>query len=131
MPRGHLRDTGLLHHFLHIGSLQQLQGSVIAGFSFEAFVIEEILKGLQDARIQANAYYYRTYSGAEIDLILEGDFGLLPIEIKYGATILSRQLRAMTAFIQEHKLAFGIVINQADRLEWLTDKIIQIPAGYL
>ncbi len=131
MPRGHIRDSGLLHHFLHIKNLQQLQASVIAGFSFEAFVIEEILKGLQDSRIQADAYYYRTYSGAEIDLILEGDFGLLPIEIKYGSRILSRQLRAMTEFIQDHKLPFGIVINQADRLEWLTDKIIQVPATYL
>ncbi len=131
MARGHIRDTGLLHHSLQIKNLQQLQSSIIAGFSFEAFVIEEILKGLQDARIKANAYYYRTYNGAEIDLILEGDFGLLPIEIKYGSTVLSRQLRAMTEFIQDHNLPFGIIINQADSIEWLTDKIVQIPAGYL
>jgi len=94
-------------------------------------VIEEILKGLQDSRIQANAYYYRTYAGAEIDLILEGNFGLLPIEIKYGSTILSRQLRAMTEFVHEQQLPYGIIINQADRIEWLTEKIIQIPVGYL
>lgn len=131
MPRGHIRDTGLLHHLLHIGSLKQLQSSVIAGFSFEAFVIEEILKGLQDVRVQTQAYYYRTHSGAEIDLVLEGNFGILPIEIKYGSTILARQLRSMTAFIQEHHLPFGVVINQADKVEWLTKNIIQVPAGYL
>lgn len=131
MPRGHIRDTGLLHHLLHIGSLQQLQSSVIAGFSFEAFVIEEILKGLQDVRIQTQAYYYRTHSGAEIDLVLEGNFGILPIEIKYGSTVLSRQLRSMTEFIQEHHLSFGILINQADKIEWLTKNIIQVPATYL
>lgn len=131
MPRGHIQDTGLLHHLLHINSLKQLQSSVVAGFSFEAFIIEEILKGLQDARIQAEAYYYRTHSGAEIDLILEGAFGILPIEIKYGSTILGRQLRSLTEFIQEHQLPFGIVINQADRIEWLTNTIIQIPAGYV
>lgn len=131
MPRGHIRDTGLLHHLLHIGSLKQLQSSVIAGFSFEAFVIEEILKGLQDVRVQTQTYYYRTHSGAEIDLILKGNFGILPIEIKYGSTILSRQLRSMTEFIQEHHLPLGIVINQADKIEWLTKNIIQVPAGYL
>ena len=101
------------------------------GFSFEGFVIEEILKGLQDVRVQTQAYYYRTHSGAEIDLVLEGKFGILPIEIKYGSTILSRQLRSMTEFIQEHRLPFGVLINQADRIEWLTKNIIQIPAGYL
>ena len=131
MPRGHIRDTGLLHHLLRIGSLTQLQASVVAGFSFEAFVIEEILKGLSDLRIPTEAYYYRTYSGAEIDLVLEGNFGILPIEIKYGSTILSRQLRAMTAFIEEHRLPLGVVINQADKIEWLTKNIIQVPAGYL
>ena len=131
MPRGHIRDTGLLHHLLHIGSLQQLQSSVIASFSFEAFVIEEILKGLQDVRVPVQAYYYRTHSGAEIDLILKGNFGMLPIEIKYGSTILARQLRSMTEFIQDHHLPFGMVINQADSIEWLTKNIIQIPIGYL
>jgi predicted AAA+ superfamily ATPase len=131
MPRGHIRDTGLLHHLLHIGSLKQLQSSVVAGFSFEAFVIEEILKGLQDIRVQTQAYYYRTHSGAEIDLVLEGNFGILPIAIKYGSTVLSRQLRSMTEFIQEHRLPFGVLINQADRIEWLTKNIIQVPAGYL
>jgi len=31
------------------------------------------------------AYYYdRTKHGAEVDLILEGSFGVLPIEIKFG-----------------------------------------------
>ena len=131
MPRGHIRDTGLLHHLLHIGSLKQLQSSIIAGFSFEAFVIEEILKGLQDIRVQVEACYYRTHSGAEIDLVLEGNFGILPIEIKYGSTVLARQLRSMTEFIAEHRLPFGVLINQADKIEWLTKNIIQIPAGYL
>lgn len=82
-------------------------------------------------RIEANAYYYRTYAGAEIDLILEGAFGLLPIEIKYGSTVLGRKLRALTEFIEEHSLPFGLVINQADKIEWLTDRILQVPVGYL
>ena len=43
MPRGHIRDTGLLHHLLRIHDIEQLQSHVMAGFSFEAFVIEEIL----------------------------------------------------------------------------------------
>ena len=111
--------------------MSQLQSSIVAGFSFEAFVIEEILKGLQDVRVPTQAYYYRTHSGAEIDLVLEGNFGILPIEIKYGSTVLSRQLRSMTEFLQEHSLPFGVLINQADRIEWLTKNIIQIPAVYL
>ena len=39
--------------------------------------------------------------------------------------------QCLSEFIHENQLALGIVINQADQLEWLTDKIIQIPVGYL
>ncbi len=132
MPRGHIRDSGLLHHFLKIRNIEALQNDPIVGFSFESFVIEEILKGLQDARLRnVDAYYYRTRSGAEIDLILEGPFGAVPIEIKYGQRVTRHQLRWLDEFVIENKLPFGIIINQADVAEWLTEKIIQIPAGFL
>ncbi len=132
MPRGHIRDSGLLHHLLHINSLESLQGDPIAGFSFEAFVIEEILKGLQDARLRhVDAYYYRTRSGAEIDLILQGPFGILPIEIKYGSQVYRSQLRSLQDFIESNQLPFGIVVNQSQQVLWLTDQIIQIPVGCL
>lgn len=132
MPKGFIRDSGLLHHLLRISSLESLYMDPIVGGSFEAFVIEELLKGLQDSGIrQVEAYYYRTRGGSEIDLIIEGDFGLLPIEIKYGSTILGRQLRGLTEFISAQKLPFGIVINQSDQAQWLTPNILQVPVGYL
>ncbi len=132
MPKGHIRDSGLLHHLLHIDSLEELQNDPDCGFSFESFVIEEILKGLQDAKIRDVEYYfYRTRNGAEIDLILEGRFGLLPIEIKHGTKITRQQLKSLIDFIKDNGCAFGIVINQSDQIEWLTEDIIQIPAGYL
>lgn len=132
MPRGHIRDSGLLHNLNHIQDLEALQNHPIVGFSFESFVIEEIVKGLQDAHIRDfDAYYYRTRSGAEIDLILEGSFGLLPIEVKYGYQVARNQLRALNDFVTQHKLSFGILINQGDQIEWLNDKIIQIPASYI
>ncbi len=132
MPKGHIRDSGLLHHLLRIKDLTDLQSDPIAGFSFEAFVIEEILKGLQDIGVRNfSPYYYRTRGGSEIDLILEGDFGLLPIEIKYGSTILGRQLKGMTEFIQAQKIPFGIVINQSEHMEWVTPSILKVPVHYL
>jgi predicted AAA+ superfamily ATPase len=131
MPRGHIRDSGLLHHLLKIASLEQLQNDPIAGFSFEAFMIEEILKGLQAAQIRnVSYYYYRTRNGAEIDLILHGSFGVLPIEIKYGSTISGRQLKALREFIDVNNLPFGVLVNQATEVEWLSEQIIQVPAIY-
>lgn len=132
MPKGHIRDSGLLHHLLRIDNLESLYSDPIVGHSFEGFVAEEILKGLQDIGIlNVQPYYYRTRSGAEIDLILEGNFGLLPIEIKHGKTIKRNKLLTLTQFIKDHKLPFGIIVNQSESVEWLTPTIVQIPAGFI
>lgn len=132
MPKGHIRDSGLLHHLLHIINLESLYNDPIAGRSFEGFVIEEILKGIQDAGIvNTQFFYYRTRSGAEIDLILEGNFGLLPIEIKLGKTVIRNKLLTLSRFVEEHQLSFGMVINQSEQVEWLTQNIVQIPVGWM
>ena len=132
MPKGHLRDTGLLHYLLRLNEHSVLMSDPIVRKSFESFVIEELMKGLQDAGVvNVDAHYYRTYKGAEIDLILQGSFGTLPIEIKYGSTVQRRQLRSLQSFVEAHQLPFGVLINQAEQVKWLTERIIQIPAGLL
>jgi uncharacterized protein len=132
MPKGYIRDCGLLHNLLRIQTLDELQQHPIIGHSFESFVIEEIIKGLQATNVTNwDACYYRTRNGTEIDLILDGSFGTLPIEIKYGSRVDYKQLRSLESFIEEHQLPFGILINQSKKVEWLTAKIVQIPVGWL
>lgn len=132
MPKGHFADSGLLHYLTGIRDINFLKQYPLMGRFFESFVIEEIIKGLQTQSIgHWDAYHYRTKHGAQIDLILEGRFGILPIEIKYGVRVQRKQLTTLTNFINYNKLKFGIVINQAETIEWLTPQIIQIPVGYI
>jgi len=132
MPKGIVRDAGLLNYLGNITTREQLVRSPLIGQIFESFVIEEILKGMHASNIAKWDYsYYRTRNGAEIDLILEGSFGLIPIEIKFGTSTRLKQLTALTRFVQEHQLPFGIVINQSTEVRILSDLIIQIPASAL
>ncbi|OGO90268.1 MAG: hypothetical protein A3F10_03340 [Coxiella sp. RIFCSPHIGHO2_12_FULL_42_15] len=132
MPKGHIRDSGLLHSLLRISDKETLYKDPIVGASFEGFIIEEIIKGLQATLLtQWSTYYYRTRAGAEIDLILQGPFGTLPIEIKYGATVNPRQLRSLESFIIDNKLDVGLIINQAKNATWLSRHVFQLPANYL
>ncbi|MBL9028954.1 MAG: ATP-binding protein [Caedimonas sp.] len=79
-PKIYIRDSGLLHALLGIKDFETLQGHPVMGGSFEAFVIENCLNC---APSHTNAYFYRTTSGAEIDLLLEmPDKSLWAIEIK-------------------------------------------------
>ncbi len=132
MPKGIVRDSGINHYLTNIDSREKLLRSPQLGHNFESFVIEEIIKGIQATSVTRwDYFYFRTKNGAEIDLVLEGSFGLLPIEIKFGQQTTMRQLTSLQQFIHKHLLPFGIVVNNSNEVRLLADKIIQIPAGCL
>jgi predicted AAA+ superfamily ATPase len=132
MPKGHIRDSGLLNNFLRINSIEKLYENPIVGRSFEAFVTEEIIKGLSATmETNWNAFYYRTRSGVEVDLILQGNFGVIPIEIKYGTYTSLKQLKNLSQFIAENNIPYGIIINQSSEARWVNDHIFQLPITWL
>lgn len=132
MPKGYIRDSGLLHYLLGIPNLEKLMSDPIVGASFEGFVCDEIIKGLEALTITNwNVHYFRTRAGAEIDIIIDGPFGVLPIEVKYGVTVKRSSLKSLTAFIKDNALPMGMVINNCEHVEWLTPEIVQTPVGWL
>lgn len=82
-PKVYVRDSGLLHALLGIGNRHDLFGHPVVGPSWEGFVLENLLAGLQDV---PQIGYYRTSAGAEIDLVVDfgGAKGRWAIEIKHG-----------------------------------------------
>lgn len=130
--KGFFRDQGVLHHLLKINDLDQLQVHPVAGFSFESFVIEEIIRGLQSTMsTQVDYSYYRTVDKSEVDLVVENAFGNIPIEIKLNSVVKRNQLRGIDNFIDDLNVPFGIVVNRGKRVEMLTERIVQIPVNYL
>ncbi len=81
-PRLYIRDSGLLHELLGIGSSEVLAGHPVVGASWEGFVIENLLAF---APPRTEASFYRSASGAEVDLVLTfRDGKSWAIEIKRG-----------------------------------------------
>lgn len=82
-PRIYLRDSGLLHHLLGLGTMDQLLGYSRMGASWEGFVIENIIASIPEG---TRASFFRSAAGAEIDLILElpGHRKPWAVEIKRG-----------------------------------------------
>ncbi len=130
--KGIFRDSGLSHFLNDIHRLSDLDRYSKIGIDFEAFVIEEIIKGLNSVLPKNWSYsFMRTRNGAEIDLILQGPFGLVPIEIKYGASTKLNDFRSITDFVRTYELPFGIVVNNGDKIQNLSKELIQIPVTYL
>ncbi len=69
-PKVYVRDSGIVHALLNIIDFNSLLSNPVVGGSWEGFVVENILSV---APRTAKPYFYRTSSGAEIDLVLEFD----------------------------------------------------------
>ena len=79
-PKIYVRDSGLVHALLGIEALDTLLSHPVVGASWEGFVIENLIAC---APAGAQAYFYRTSGGAEIDLVLAWPTDVLwAIEIK-------------------------------------------------
>ena len=74
----YIRDSGLIHCLLGVESYNDLLGHPCLGNSFEAFIMASILE--ETPRYESS--FYRSSSGAEIDLILEKGTERIAIEIK-------------------------------------------------
>ena len=131
MPKGHLRDTGLINYLLNIQSVEEMKNHPSFGNIWEVFIIEQLIKSLKANLSRFDYAYYRTSNHAKVDLILEGDFGLIPIEIKSGINLKSNHLRNLETFIEDYNCPIGLLINNADQIVNLSPKVVQIPAGFL
>jgi len=79
-PKVYIRDSGVTHALLDIGSKEQLLGHPVVGHTWESFAIETLL---EVAPWGTTANYYRTSAGAEIDLVLTLPGGhLWAVEVK-------------------------------------------------
>lgn len=130
-PKGFLRDSGLLHFLLRLNRLDELMAHPAMGKSWESMVVENIIRGFTITGSSFDYYYYRTGGGAEVDLVLEGDFGLLPVEVKYANRIARGELKGINGFIDEYKCAFGIVVSNIERPSLITEKLIELPFAAL
>jgi predicted AAA+ superfamily ATPase len=123
-PKGYFADTGLACSLQMLSSPLTLSGHPLAAALFETAVAGEIRKLSSTLATAANIYHWRSYSGAEIDLLLERDNTFFPIEVKMTSHPARRDTRGITAFRESYphlKIAPGLVIAPAQRLERISD----------
>lgn len=82
-PKVYIRDSGVLHSLLGLGTLDDVLSHPVTGASWEGFVIENLIAA---APFGTDAWFYRTRAGAEIDLLLNmPDRRLWAVEVKRSA----------------------------------------------
>lgn len=130
-PKGQLRDSGLLHHLLRLPDVQSLLTHPQVGRSWEGMATEEIIRQITCRGVAFDYFYYRTAAGAEVDLVLEGDFGLVAVEIKHSQSVSGHDLRSIRDFVKEYNCRLGLVINNDESPRLYDEKIVGLPFSCL
>ncbi len=130
-PKGWLRDSGLMHRLLQVPDPDALATHPLAGRSWESYAGEQLLRGFAAGGIEVAPHHFRTRGGAEIDLVLTGDVGMLPVEIKLGSAVEPRALRALAEFVADQDCPLGLVVNNDEKPRLLAERIVSIPAAAL
>ena len=81
-PKMYFTDTGLCAYLTRWDSAKTLEVAAMSGAFFETYAVSEILKSYHNAGRRPPVYYYRDTDGKEIDLLIEENGTLYPIEIK-------------------------------------------------
>jgi predicted AAA+ superfamily ATPase len=84
-PKLYFLDTGLCAYLTGWNTWSALRDGAMAGAFFETFVVAEIYKSYLGSTSALPLFFYRDKDGCEIDVLIEHDGMLYPVEIKKSA----------------------------------------------
>ena len=85
-PKVYFTDTGLACWLARLTDDDRVEGGPMRGGLYENFVIVDLLKRALNRASSDRFWFYRDSKGREVDLVIERDGRLIPVEIKSSAT---------------------------------------------
>jgi hypothetical protein len=139
-PKIYFRDTGLACYLTRWLTPDALKNSAVAGNMFETFVVSEILKSYanEGKDYRFSVFYYRgkdkkVSTENEIDLILEENGTLYPIEIKMSGNPKASMASANTILdkIPDKQRGMGVILCLIEKKTFLRENLVALPIEYL
>jgi predicted AAA+ superfamily ATPase len=133
-PKLYFLDTGLAAYLLKWKTPEALESGAMAGAFFESFVIAEILKSYYNAGVlEPSLYYYRDKDGREVDILIEQNGVIHPVEIKKTSNPGKEHINNFSALekIKGVTVGAGGVICLYEKSIRLNDKNVTIPVTWL
>lgn len=139
-PKIYFRDTGLACYLTRWLTADALKCSAVAGNMFETFMVSEILKSYtnEGKDYKFSIFYYRgrdknTVGENEIDIVIEENGVLYPIEIKMSANPKANMGAANPVLdkVKEKSRGLGVVLCLIDKKTYLRDNLVALPIEYI
>lgn len=125
-PRVYVRDTGLLHHLLHIGSLPELDVHPARGTSWEGCVIEDLIRREHLSSPHTQFSFWRTANGSEADLLMDRGNEIIALEVKANSGTNPHDARKLEAVLDDIGAARGYLLGMAAKSQQLSSRVTNI-----
>lgn len=122
-PKVYLRDSGLYHQLIGVGTMDALQMHPRIGASWEGFVLEKVIAESAPDEV----CFWATHNGAELDLLLLKQGRRVGVEIKRVDA--PRRTRSMTIAVNDLRLEALYVVYPGSTRYAIDDRITAVPAG--
>lgn len=131
-PKIYFYDTGLVCYLTKWSSADTVMNGAMSGALLENYTVSEVLKSYQNAAREPFLYYYRDRDAKEIDLLIEGDGKICPIEIKKTASP-GKKLTNVFDVLDRFPIqtGTGAVLCMAEKLGALDRDNLIIPIGLI
>lgn len=97
-PKIYFTDTGLLSYLVGLREPEHAASGPMGGALFETLVVMELVKTALHRGEDPALYFWRTAAGEEVDLVLERESRLIPLEIKVSGTPRPEMATAIARF---------------------------------
>lgn len=133
-PKLYLLNTGLMAWLSRWLTPETIAQGAKSGQFFETFIVSEIIKTFRNNGLEPPLYYYRDTNQKEIDLIIEHNQTLYPLEIKTTAGP-NKKMAAAFAILRNNltdiRIHKGIIISQYPQKWYLAEDVISLPPMYI
>ncbi|OHB35026.1 MAG: hypothetical protein A2Y08_02665 [Planctomycetes bacterium GWA2_40_7] len=118
-PKIYITDSGLLHTLLGLITASDVEGHPKLGASWEGFVLEQVIRQLGATSDQC--FFWATYGGAELDLLVIKGNKMFGFEIKRTCT--PRITRSIRSALSDLKLCHLDIIHAGENTFPLDKKV--------
>ena len=96
-------DTGLLCYLVGLQDIEHAAAGPMGGAIFENLVVSDLFKIYLHRGEEPPLYFWRTVAGAEVDVVVEMQDAMIPLEIKLSETPRPEMAKEITGFQRDFK----------------------------
>lgn len=128
-PKVYFTDTGILCYLCGIRTPEQAASSAMAGAILETAVVTEILKVRRGVNRDPGLWFWRTSHGVEVDVVIEDESRLIPVEVKSSGTPRPAMAAGLRSFLETYNSSHGFLVHAGDVTLPQAPGIMAIPYG--